>query len=89
MHWTDAETVKQSCVPFMLNSGQKPPKMNTQRILEQIIAAAIIGAIILYGTVQILGADIKAIQRDMQRIEKKTDKLYADFYRPIAPRSSR
>lgn len=85
MHWTEANTAKPSRVPFMLNSGQKPPNMNIQRILEQIIAAAIIGAIVLYGTVQVLGADIKSLQKDVQRIEKKQDKLYGDFYRPLVP----
>ena len=77
--------VNQSRVPFMISAGQKPPNMNTPRILEQIIAAAIIGAIVLYGTVQMLGSDIKALQKDIQRIERNQNKLYSDFYQPAIP----
>ena len=77
-----ANSVNKSRVPYMLSSGQKPPNMNTQRILEQIIGAAIIGAIVLYGTVQVLGADIKGIQEDVKRIENRQNKLYNDIYRP-------
>lgn len=56
--------------------------MNIARILEQIIGAVIIGGIVLYGTVQVLGAEMKSMQKDIQRIDQNVNDIRKDIYKP-------
>lgn len=77
-----------SRIPFVLANGQKPPKMNFQRIMEQVLGAAIIAAIVLYGTVRVLDYKFESLNEHLHRVEKRVDKIYQDVYRPEFGRRS-
>ena len=69
-------------LPFFLATGQSQSKMNVARIIEAMIIASITAGIVLYGTVQVLGAEIKSMQKDIQRIERSVGDIKRDFYKP-------
>lgn len=95
MPWRDPSNW--SWLPFVLTAGQEQPKMDIQRILEQVIGAAIIGLLVMYGMVQVIGAEIESmkenftefkteVRRDIQGVEKEVSTIRSDIYKPAISR---
>lgn len=61
----------QDMIPFFLATGQQN-RLNIVRILEMIIGSAIIGGIVLYGTVQIIETKIVNIEKIYERDRQET-----------------
>ncbi len=80
MPWRDSSYWQ--WLPFFLTAGQSQSKMNVARIIEALIIAAITAGIVLYGTVQVIGAEMKAMQKDIQRVERSVGEIKRDFYKP-------
>jgi len=52
------------------------PRVNTTRIIEAIVIAAIVGAIASYTTLNV-------ISWRLDMLERKVDKIYQDIYKPF------
>jgi hypothetical protein len=59
----------------MLNGHLKP-------ILTRLGESAIIGGIILFGTVQVLGERINGIKEQVSALSHDLEKIKNDFYKP-------
>ena len=81
--------------PFICTVGGKP-SMNTSRILEAFIifvGTGVVSAFIfMYVFLQVLDVKFDNLEKQMtstnNRIEKKVDKLYDDYYKPLTERSA-
>ena len=58
----------------------------TTPIVTRLIEAAIIGAVIMYGTVQVLGERIDNIATVQKEMKQELRDFKQDFYRPTLPR---
>lgn len=82
-----------SNLPYIgLVTGTPPNNPWIARIGEQIIAGAVIGAITLYGMVQVLDAkfdmvqqQVRDIKQDNQRMEDRLNELTIQVYRSMNP----
>ena len=73
-----------SCLPFMLSINGKPV-INTGRIFEAIIIAAIVALLGSFITIKVIEERIININSRLTTIDTKVDKIYADIYRPVIP----
>lgn len=67
--------------PFLLAVGTEP-HFNLQRILEALVIAGVTGAIVMWGTQQVLEERISSLQRDVQSIQTDVQQLRRDVYVP-------
>lgn len=79
------EFVNQSIqyVPFMAMTTGGRPTMNFARIIETLIIAAIVGLIANYMTVQKLSEKMNSMNDKITKLERTTDKLFSDIYKPF------
>lgn len=66
------------------NGGDGPPPYtpDVRRIMETLIPAAVVGAIVLWGSVQVISKDIENCQERMVRMELTLDRIHSDLYGP-------
>jgi hypothetical protein len=68
-------------IPFMTLVNGKP-ELNTSRITEAVIIAAICSAMTAYITLQKMEIKFDNLEKDNHRIEKKVNQIYSDLYKP-------
>lgn len=66
-------------VPFLITGGDKQPKFSTARLIEAAIIAIVTGGVVLYGTVQVIGAQIESVQAQ----QRETTQQIRDVRREI------
>lgn len=54
-------------------------------LVVRLIETVVIGGVILYGTVQVLGSEIDALQRDVNEIKQDVRDMRRDIYQPQIP----
>lgn len=64
--------------PFLLMTMDGKPKINATRIIESVIYAVVGGLLSSYVT-------LKVLDYRMGEVERKMDRMYYDFYKPIYP----
>lgn len=64
--------------------GDGPPRMamDIRRIMETLLPAAVVGIIVMWGSVQTLGTQITTCKERMNRIEMMLDRIHGDIYGP-------
>ena len=70
--------------------GPPPYTPDVRRVMETLIPAAIVGVIVLWGSVQVIGSDIEACKERMLRMEVIMDRMHSDLYGPrwdLGPRT--
>ena len=54
-----------------------------QPVITRLIEAAIIGVVVMYGTVQATGARIDGLEQRVQEVKAELGTIRRDIYRPI------
>jgi len=72
-------------LPFMLAKGQTT-KMNIQRIIEALLISGLTAGIVLWGTVQVMKSEMKALEQKVDNVDQRVTKIYDDIYKPAFKR---
>lgn len=67
-------------IPFLVAGAEKHPHFSAPRIIEAVIIAAITGGIVLYGTVQMLGAQVEAVRVHQHELSQDVRALRREFH---------
>lgn len=64
--------------------NDRPPDYapDMRRIIETLIPAAVVGVIVLWGSMQVLGNDIQGCKERIMKIESIIDRMRSDMYAP-------
>lgn len=68
--------------PFLAMTTGGKPTLNFPRIMEALIIGAVVGLVASYITVQRLEVQIEGMGSRIAGLEKKTEKIYDDIYKP-------
>ncbi len=52
------------------------------RMAETLVGSAVIGGVLLWGTVKTIGADVNAVKQDISEIKEQVRQFRKDFYIP-------
>ena len=88
-----------SCLPFMATVGGKA-QLNTSRIIEGLIIAAVAGAVAGYISVKELRVEVQSLKNSVTKIERTQEKLsdkmdraqeklFEDLYKPRVEESKK
>lgn len=68
-------------IPFLLSTSQaSASKLNVQRIVEALIIAAITGGVALYAGSAVLESRLNALERNIEKLDGKMDRLQIQVY---------
>jgi len=76
--------------PFMTPGDQRGHRaVNTTRIIEALIIAAVIGAINLFGTSQAFDERFRYLKEQIGEIKQAVHRIQVDLYRPVYDRRAK
>lgn len=70
-------------VPFTYaRAGEEGYKLDTKAIVQAVLAAAVTGAFVMYGTQQSLGTRLDAMDEKLDAVNQSVQEIKRDFYVP-------
>jgi len=62
--------------------GPPPFAVDVRRIMETLLPAAVVGIIVMWGSMQVIGNDMETCKERIERIEHLIDRIHSDIYGP-------